>query len=72
MPHRTAEFGHKVLIAAPFGRDAESVAKLLLREGYDAAVCRDLSAVAELLDDRVGAVVLTEEALAGDRRRLRA
>ena len=59
-------------MAAPFGRDAESVAKLLLREGYDATVCRDLTAVAGMIDDHVGAIVLTEEALSGDRRRLRA
>ena len=71
MPHRSAELGYRVLIAAPFGRDAESVATLLLREGYDATVCRGLANVADLIDDHVGAVVLTEEALADDRRGLR-
>lgn len=72
MPHRRAELGHKVLILAPFGRDAASVAGLLAREGYDSTICADLTAVAASLDDHVGAVVLTEEALAGDRARLRA
>ncbi|WP_340314509.1 PAS domain-containing hybrid sensor histidine kinase/response regulator [Rhizorhabdus argentea] len=71
MPHRTAEFGHKVLIAAPFGRDAESVCQLLKREGYDATACRNLSEIAALLDDHVGAVVLTEEAIGVDHRPLR-
>ncbi|WP_235538758.1 PAS domain-containing hybrid sensor histidine kinase/response regulator [Sphingomonas sp. Root710] len=45
---------------------------MLTREGYDSTSCRDLAAVAGLLDDQVGAVVLTEEALARDRERLRA
>ncbi|KRB79668.1 hypothetical protein ASE00_18280 [Sphingomonas sp. Root710] len=72
VPHRRAELGHKVLVLAPFGRDAESIAGLLTREGYDSTSCRDLAAVAGLLDDQVGAVVLTEEALARDRERLRA
>ncbi len=72
MPHRSAGFGHKVLVAAPYGRDAESVARLLGREGYDAEICADLSAIAELLDERLGAVVVTEEALGADRRKLRA
>ncbi|KKC27589.1 hypothetical protein WP12_02555 [Sphingomonas sp. SRS2] len=72
MSYREAEFGHKVLILAPFGRDGESVAVLLKREGYDASVCPDLATVAAALDDQVGAVVLTEEALGHDQRRLRA
>ena len=72
MPHRSAPLGHKVLIAAPFGRDAESIATLLRREGYESAICTHLADVAGGLDDHVGAVVLTEEVLAGDRRRLRA
>ena len=72
MPYRSAKLGHKVLIAAPFGRDTESVANLLRREGYDALPCRDLAEVATILDDRVGAVVLTEEAMGSNRGRLRA
>ena len=72
MPHRKAALGHKVVISAPFGRDAESVAGLLRREGYDAVVSSDLSEIAAMLDDHVGAVVLTEEALGADRRRLHA
>ncbi|MET0377271.1 MAG: PAS domain-containing protein, partial [Rhizorhabdus sp.] len=72
MPHRRAEFGHRVLIAAPYGRDAESVSLLLRREGYDALACPNVADVARLLDDKIGAVVLTEEVLGPDRRQLRA
>ncbi|ATE63045.1 ATP-binding protein [Rhizorhabdus dicambivorans] len=72
MPHRTAKFGHRVLVAAPYGRDAESVAGLLRREGHDVAISKDLASIADRLDDHLGAVILTEEALGADRRRLRA
>lgn len=72
MPDSEATLGHTVLIAAPYGRDAESVASLLRRAGHDATVCADLTAVAGLLDDPVGAVVLTEEVLSTDRCALRA
>ena len=72
MPHRRAALGHKILISAPFGRDAESICTLLRREGYDAVVSRNLADVAATLDDYVGAVILTEEALAEDWRKLRA
>ncbi len=72
MPHRTAALGHKVVISAPYGRDAESVGNLLKRGGYDIAIARDLSAIADLIDDHAGAIVLTEETLGSDRRQLRA
>lgn len=72
MPNSRANLGHKVLIAAPYGRDAESVAALLRREDHDAVICSDLISVAKLLDDPIGAVLLTEEVLGTDRRALRA
>ena len=59
-----------MLIAAPYGRDADSVAELLVAQGYDARTCADLQAVAAALDEQVGVVLLTEEALAGDRAAL--
>jgi PAS domain S-box-containing protein len=64
--HRTAKHGQRVLIAAPFGRDAESVALLLGREGYATSICRDIPELTEALDDYTGAILLTEEALRGD------
>jgi PAS domain S-box-containing protein len=63
MSHRAAPEGHKVLILAPYGRDAQSVATLLSREGYDPHVCADLSSIAAALDERTGVVLVTEEAL---------
>ena len=72
MGHRTAVEGHRVLVSAPFGRDAESVVRLLGEQGYDARACVDLAAVADALDEHVGVVLLTEEAMRGDMRSLTA
>ncbi len=63
--HRTAAEGYRVLVCAPFGRDGESVRAVLAREGYAVRLCPTAEAVAERLDERVGAVMMTEEALAG-------
>jgi PAS domain S-box-containing protein len=64
--HRTAREGHRVLIAAPFGRDAESVATVLSNDRYDARICATLAEAAATLDEHVGAVLLTQEALRED------
>ncbi len=58
--------GHRILISAPFGRDADSIAKLLRAEGYEAIICPDIVAIAGRIDETVGAILLTEEALARD------
>lgn len=71
MASKTGADGCHVLILAPFGRDAESVAALLEREGYIARICVDLLAVASGLDDHVGAVLITEEGLSTDQTQLR-
>ncbi|HVJ54704.1 MAG TPA: ATP-binding protein [Aliidongia sp.] len=63
MSHKRARHGHRVLITAPFGRDAESVATLLDGDGYASRICADLDGVAAALDDDTGAILLTEEAL---------
>ncbi|MEE3622587.1 ATP-binding protein [Nitrospirillum sp. BR 11752] len=70
--HKSAAEGRRVLICAPFGRDAESVAGLLARSGYHAAVHPDIAALACGLDDQAGVVLLTEEALCRDIGPLRA
>ncbi|WP_244490423.1 hybrid sensor histidine kinase/response regulator [Rhizobium sp. Root708] len=55
--------GQRILVNAPFGRDADSVASLLREQNYSVVVCRDLIEVASLINDEIGAVLLTEEAL---------
>jgi PAS domain S-box-containing protein len=64
--HRDASEGHRVLISAPYGSDATSVGQLLRDNGYDLSLCPGLADVAEQLDDHVGVVLITEEALLAD------
>jgi PAS domain S-box-containing protein len=64
--------GQSVLVCAPFGRDAESVAELLAKESYEVVVCADVVAIARALDERVGAILVTEESLAGELEPIRA
>lgn len=66
MGHRTALQGRRVLISAPFGRDAEAVAGLLRTEGYDTTVAPDLKVIAKAVNDELGVIILTEEALTGE------
>ena len=66
MVHRTAPEGHRILICAPYGRDASSVAARLAASGYDACVCPALAQVAASFDHHTGAILLTDEALSGD------
>lgn len=66
MASEPAAEGHRVLICAPFGRDAESVAHLLRQAGYVAQICATIRAVAAMLDESVGTVLVTEEALNTD------
>jgi PAS domain S-box-containing protein len=64
--HRSAAEGHRVLIIAPYGRDAQSVSALLASKGYDAKICDTFVEVAASLDAHAGVVLVTEEAFAGD------
>src|ERR1700760_3996031 len=54
----------RVLILAPRGRDAGIAANLLQRHGYKVLVCDNLGGLVSELGHGVGAVVVTEEALA--------
>jgi PAS domain S-box-containing protein len=63
--------GHSILICAPFGRDAESVAPLLRERKYDVVVCLNVADVATKIGDHVGVVLLTEEALKGGSNELK-
>ena len=58
--------GRRVLIAAPFGRDAQSVAKLLEQAGHETVICADLRELGAQIDVQTGAVLLTQEALVGN------
>ena len=66
MGHRQSSEGHRILVCAPFGRDASSVATRLAGSGYDAHICADLRELAGAFDPRTGAVLLTDEALNGN------
>jgi PAS domain S-box-containing protein len=61
--HRDAPHGYRVLIVAPWGHDAQSLAKALIQDGYHADVHPDLTALAEHIDETTGVVILTQEAL---------
>jgi len=61
-----------VLVAAPYGRDADNVARLLGERGFDTRILPDARAIATQLDDQTGVVLVTEEALRGDLQPLRA
>ena len=67
---RSAAEGNHVLVVAPFGRDAESVVQLLRGHGYAAEAFAHLDGVAAALDEHVGAVLLTQEAMGDDTTRL--
>ncbi len=58
--------GHRVLIVAPYGRDAQSLARLLSDRRYDPQCHETLAEAARAFDDGVGAILLTDEALNGD------
>jgi PAS domain S-box-containing protein len=64
--HRSAAEGHRVLIIAPYGRDAQSVSALLTSKGYDTKICNTFVEVAASLDAHAGVVLVTEEAFGGD------
>ncbi|NIJ70161.1 ATP-binding protein [Xanthomonas sp. 60] len=65
MQTRPSADGTVVLIIAPFGRDAQSIAEVIGSERINPVPCATPDMAAEQLDSRVGAIVLTEEALLG-------
>ncbi|MES3029485.1 MAG: ATP-binding protein [Pseudomonadota bacterium] len=54
------------MILAPRGRDGPVIAETLANLGYRTLICPDLGALTEALQEKAGAAVLTEEALAQD------
>ncbi len=60
-----------MLVVAPYGRDAESVVRLLCDQDYDAHALPDLDVLATHIDEHVGVIVMTHEAMRGGTGRLR-
>jgi signal transduction histidine kinase len=56
----------RVLILAPFGRDADVIAEVLQKDKRICVTCRDADALSEALDAGAGAALIAEEALAGN------
>src|ERR1700744_1165257 len=54
----------RVLILAPFGRDADVIAAVLHNDERECMTCGDAGALATQLDAGAGTALLTEEALA--------
>jgi PAS domain S-box-containing protein len=53
----------RVLIIAPVGRDAQGMAELLGRHGFETQICGSLAECAAHIQSGAGALILTEEAL---------
>ena len=66
MPTRRVPGGSCVLIAAPYGIDAQSIARLLSARNLDSRSCPTPQALAEHLNEHTGVVLITDEALRGD------
>src|SRR5579875_2620975 len=58
---------HRVLILAPFGRDADVIAEVLQKDERICLTCRDADALTEALENGAGTALIAEEALAGER-----
>ncbi|ABE33383.1 response regulator [Paraburkholderia xenovorans LB400] len=56
----------RVLILAPFGRDADVIAEVLRKDDRMCVACHDADALTTALDAGAGAALIAEEALAGD------
>lgn len=54
----------RVLILAPFGRDADVIAEVLTRDTHECVLCADVKTLNEELDRGAGTALITEEALA--------
>ena len=54
----------RVLILAPFGRDADVIAEVLQKDARVSVACRNADALTEALDAGAGSALIAEEALA--------
>ncbi len=70
--NRASDNRERVLILAPVGRDAATIAEILDRAGLEAEICPDLAALCRAIDEGdAGAAIIAEEGLGQDRRLLR-
>ena len=69
--HKAASTSLRVLVSAPYGSDAESVARLLQNEGHAVQICPTLDDVAKAIDEQTGVALVTEEALLANLEPLR-
>ena len=69
--HKAASTSLRVLVSAPYGSDAESVARLLQSEGHAVQICPTLDDVAKAIDEQTGVALVTEEALLANLEPLR-
>lgn len=60
--------GRRVLVLAPFGRDAAEVCRVLFDSGVHAVACADMAAVCREIRNGAAAALVAEEALNGDAR----
>jgi len=56
----------RVLLLAPYGRDAATLSEVLGSRGHRSEAVCSVASLAGKLDDSIGAVVVTEEAIVGD------
>ena len=59
------ERSDRILILAPFGRDAELIASSLVQGGFETSVCRDMPSLSQSVKDGGAVAVIAEEALGG-------
>ena len=69
--HKAASTSLRVLVSAPYGSDAESVARLLQNEGHAVQICPTLDDLAKAIDEQTGVALVTEEALLANLEPLR-
>jgi PAS domain S-box-containing protein len=61
--HKRAICGYQALIVAPWQRDAESLARVLVQDGYKVFVYPDVTTLSDHINEETGVVILTHEAL---------
>ena len=62
----TTDGSNRVLVVAPIGRDAEMICRQLGAAGVRSFACEDVAELCGKLDEGVGAIVITEEALSAE------